>query len=167
MAEKHLCGGLVSEENPVSLEDGGAMPNIIESLAEGGAKGLFSGIGQMAKDIRTAITGKDPAKEAEAMQKLLELEFMAQQAQTKINEAEAQNPNLFVSGWRPAVGWTCAFALVWHYVMYPFAFWMLDLFNKTTEIPSLETGELMTLLFGMLGFGGLRTYEKVQGVARK
>ncbi len=145
------------------------MGNIVTDLAEGASKGLFSGIGQMAKDIRTALTGKDPAKEAEAMQKLLELEFTAQKAQTDINLAEAQNPNLFVSGWRPAVGWICVTALGVYYVIFPLAKWIAHMINPSFDLPSVkfETGELMALLSGLLGLGGLRTYEKVQGVARK
>ena len=141
------------------------MGNLISELAEGGAKGLFTGIGQMAKDIRTAITGKDPAKEAEAMQKLLEIEFAAQKAQTDINIVEAQSPNLFVSGWRPATGWICVFALGWYYILAPFASWVMSIFDVESTIPIFEAGELMTLLFGLLGIGGMRTYEKIRGVS--
>jgi hypothetical protein len=141
------------------------MGNLISELAEGGAKGLFTGIGQMAKDIRTAITGKDPAKEAEAMQKLLEIEFAAQKAQTDINIVEAQSPNLFVSGWRPATGWICVFALAWYYILAPFASWVMSIFDVESTIPIFEAGELMTLLFGLLGIGGMRTYEKIRGVS--
>lgn len=144
------------------------MGNIITDLAEGASKGLFSGMGQMAKDIRTALTGKDPAKEADAMQKLLELEFTAQKAQTDINLAEAQNPNMFVSGWRPAVGWICVTALSVNYVIYPLASWIAQMFNANLPAhPKFNSEELMALLSGLLGLGGLRTYEKKQGVARK
>ena len=73
--------------------------------------GIFSGLGQLLKDVRTTITGKAPidaSKLAELEAKALELEGLAQKAQTDINLVEAQNPKLFVSGWRPAVGWLCA-----------------------------------------------------------
>jgi hypothetical protein len=142
--------------------------DVISSLTAGGVNGLLTGIGTFAKDIRVAITGKDPVKEAEAMQKLLEIEFAAQKAQSDINLVEAQNPNLFVSGWRPAVGWVCTAALAWYYVVAPFLTWFLKLFNvQSVTIPQFDTGSLITLLFGLLGIGGLRSYEKIKGVAGK
>ncbi len=117
---------------------------------------VLSGIGSLAKDIRQAITGKDP----QAEQKLLELEQAAEKAQTDINLAEAQNPNLFVSGWRPAVGWTCVAALIWDFILSPL------LISLGLKIPGLDTGELIALLGSLLGIGGLRTYEKTQGLAK-
>ena len=123
---------------------------------------VLSGIGTLAKDIRQAITGKDP----EAAMKLLELEQAAQKAQSDINLAEAQNPNLFVSGWRPAVGWVCVFALSWYYILAPFSSWLLSIFSVKSTIPAFETGELIALLMSILGVGGMRTYEKVQGVSK-
>ena len=123
---------------------------------------ILSGLGAAAKDIRTAITGKDPAAEA----KLLELEQAAEKAQADINLAEAQNPNLFVSGWRPAVGWICVFALGWYYIIAPFSTWLLSIFHVQATIPAFDTGDLIALLGSILGVGGLRTYEKVQGVAK-
>ena len=68
-------------------------------------------IGNLIKDIREAITGKgieDPNKKAELEYKLAQLEFALKQGQLEINKAEAQNPNWFVAGWRPAIGWTGA-----------------------------------------------------------
>jgi hypothetical protein len=142
------------------------MGSLISDLAEGGAKGLFSGIGSLAKDIRTAITGKDPAREAEIMQKLMELEAAADQGQMAIDIEEAKSPSLFVSGWRPAVGWICVFALAWYYVLAPFSTWLMSIFKIESTIPMFETGELTTLLFGLLGIGGMRTFEKIRGVSK-
>ena len=87
------------------------------------------------------------------------LQWDKQQSET--NTAEAQNPNLFVSGWRPAIGWIGAAGLAYQYVVRPFAYgagWH--------DLPALDS-TLMELVFAMLGMGGLRTYEKIQGVARK
>ena len=139
---------------------------LIGDLAAGGAKGLFSGIGSLAKDIRIAITGKDPVKMAEAIAKAQEIEAAAAIAQTDINKEEAKHPNWFISGWRPFIGWTCGVALAYHYVASPFLVWFLSIFNVTTTVPVLDMGALITLLFGMLGLGAYRTYEKKQGVAR-
>jgi len=111
------------------------------------------------------------AKErAEAEQKLMEMaqsERMAAAAQETqlaiaqiaVNEHEAQNPNLFVSGWRPAIGWTCCIGLVYSFLVQP----VLIAFHYPA--PVLDSGVLMTLLGGMLGLGTLRSIEKVKGRA--
>jgi len=119
---------------------------------------VMSGIGSLAKDIRTAITGKDPALEA----KVLELTTQIDTAQAAIDAAEAANPSLFVSGWRPAAGWVCVLALAWYFILMPLITWILTIFHIEATIPIFEAGELMTLLFGMLGLGGMKSYEKVK-----
>lgn len=92
------------------------------------------------------------------------------EGQLRINEQEARHGSIFVAGWRPAVGWICAFALGWNFILQPlllYVAWMIPEGAKLAEAPQLNTGELMTVLLGMLGLGGLRTYEKRIGVARK
>lgn len=89
------------------------------------------------------------------------------QGQLEINKTEAQHPSIFVAGWRPAIGWICGIALGWNYILQPIISWVavvngFDLANA----PELDTAELTTILLGMLGLGGLRTYEKRLGVAR-
>ena len=128
---------------------------LLGDLASGGVAGLLSGIGSLAKDLRTAITGVDPVKQAEIEAKLVELEAAAQQGQMAINLEEAKSDNLFVSGWRPAVGWTCAAALCIQYLVLP----LLYAFNLAEPI-ALDFSELITLLGGLLGFGYLRSYDK-------
>ena len=81
--------------------------------------------------------------------------------QTDVNAIEAANPSLFVSGWRPAIGWIGAAGLAYQYVVRPLAVGF-----GATGLPPLD-GSLMELVVAMLGFGGLRTFEKMQGVARK
>ncbi len=92
------------------------------------------------------------------------------EGQLRINEKEASHGSIFVAGWRPAVGWICGIALGWNFVVQPlllYVAWMIPEGAKLAEAPQLDTGELMTVLLGMLGLGGLRTYEKRIGVARK
>lgn len=86
-------------------------------------------------------------------------------AQAAINQAEAQNGNVFVSGWRPAVGWVCAAGLFSQFLIRPFAEFLAHLFNHTVDYPSLDIGTLLTLLLGMLGLGAMRTVEKTQNAA--
>jgi hypothetical protein len=92
------------------------------------------------------------------------------QGQLEINKVEAQHGSIFVAGWRPAVGWICGIALGWNFIVHPMLLWIAfvvpDIPIDLSTAPQLDTGELMTVLLGMLGLGGLRTYEKRVGVAR-
>lgn len=94
-------------------------------------------------------------------------------AQLEVNKAEAQSGILFVSGWRPFVGWTCGSALAWTYVLSPViqsgAFYVGQFTGRAVDLsqmPVFDLSTLMPVLLGMLGLGGLRTYEKVKGVER-
>ena len=104
-----------------------------------------SNIGGLALDIREAIKGKemDP-------QRLIEL-------QAEINKVEAQNRSMFVAGWRPFIGWICGLAFGFHYIVMPLLLAYTDI--KPVEF---DTNSLFTVLMGMLGLGGLRTYEKLK-----
>lgn len=88
-------------------------------------------------------------------------------AQISVNREEAKHRSIWVSGWRPFIGWVCGVALAYHFVLMP-----LILFGVTVsgvEIPALpefDMGSLMTVLMGMLGLGGLRTFEKTKGLTK-
>ena len=115
-------------------------------LSKGGGNKTVAG--NLAWDIREAIKGKELDPE-----KLIEL-------QTKINAVEAQHRTLFVAGWRPFIGWICGVALAYNFVIRDLFIWV----TQTTEAPpALQMDHLMTVLLGMLGLGGLRTYEKIKG----
>ena len=118
----------------------------------------------------------DPAAAAEAKIRLAELvqrgelafldaEVKAALGQMEINKEEAKSGSLFVAGWRPAVGWICAVALSYQFVVRPLLAWC-SLIATIPVPPELDIATLMTLLFGMLGMGGMRMYEKGKGVAR-
>lgn len=143
------------------------MGNVISDLALGATSGVFSGLGSLAKDIRVAITGIDPEKQAAIEEKLLDLEAAGDAAQMKVNEIEAANPSLFVSGWRPFVGWVCGTSMAYNYVVTPFMQTWLDIAHTNVKIPVLDMSVMLPVLMGMLGLGGLRTYEHLKGVARK
>ena len=108
----------------------------------------------------------DPAAQDAARLELLKLqqsgELAAMTAQTEINKAEASNPSGFVSGWRPAIGWVCALAMGYQYLARP----LMVAFMPALVFPGLDDN-LWQLMMGMLGLGGLRTFEKTQGVAAK
>ena len=83
--------------------------------------------------------------------------------QIQTNIEEAKNPNWFISGWRPAVGWTCAGGLFYQVIARPILGWVMQNLFGWTLPPQLEMDTLMTVLFGMLGLGAYRTVEKVKG----
>lgn len=86
-------------------------------------------------------------------------------AQVEVNKIEAASKSLFVAGWRPAIGWICGLAFAWHFVLAPIAeFALTYTVEKPPELPTFDMSALMTVLMGMLGLGGLRTYEKKKGV---
>ena len=122
------------------------MFKILMQLFKGG-NNQKSVAGNLAWEIREAIKGKelDPNE-------LIQI-------QTKINELEAQHRSVFVAGWRPFIGWICGIALAYNFVIRDLFIW----FAQPDEIPpALAMDHLMTVLLGMLGLGGLRTYEKIK-----
>lgn len=87
--------------------------------------------------------------------------------QFEINKVEAANASVFVSGWRPSVGWVCSAALAFQLIIAPMATWGALLMGKSLVFPALDTGTLISMLCAMLGVGGMRTVEKLNGVATK
>ncbi len=94
-----------------------------------------------------------------------DLEFAKQQ--TEINKEEAKSNSLFVSGWRPGAAWVCVAAMGVNYLVVPLVTWVSPMWGIAPPSGRLDMGELMYLLTGMLGLGGLRTYEKLKGVSSK
>lgn len=87
-------------------------------------------------------------------------------AQIEVNKVEAAHKSLFVSGWRPAVGWTCVFGMFGNFITIPFANFALQLMEKDIVIPLVPLETMMPVLLGMLGLGAMRTVEKGKGVSR-
>ena len=88
-------------------------------------------------------------------------------AQLEINKTEAQHNSLFVSGWRPAVGWTCCLGMAANFLIIPMTNFALALASSNISIPLIDLETMLPVLLGMLGLGGMRSYEKSKGVARK
>lgn len=120
--------------------------------------GLFNngggGVGSLATDIREAIKGKeiDPNQALELIK-----------VQGEINKLEAQHRSIFVAGWRPFIGWVCGVALAYNFIIRDI---LIFINPEWSALPPLQMGELMTVLLGMLGLGGLRTYEKLKDKSR-
>lgn len=95
------------------------------------------------------------------------------QGQMEVNKVEAASSSLFVAGWRPAIGWIGAVALGYQFLLYPLLVWAWALLQARGLVPGnlqpppmLDTDALWVVLSGMLGIAGLRSVEKVKGVAR-
>lgn len=131
-------------------------------------KGIGEGVGTLAKDLRTAITGEiSPDKRAELEELAARAESMAMQGQTAINKIEAGHKSIFVAGWRPFIGWVCGVALAWNYVVHPMLLWVLTFTQIQTQPPKLSMTELFPVVLGMLGLGAYRSYEKKHNVEHR
>ena len=88
-------------------------------------------------------------------------------SQIEVNKAEAQSRHWVVASWRPFIGWTCGIALMWHFVLSQFILFFATMFGfDLPALPEFDMGSLMTVLMGMLGLGGLRTFEKYKGMTK-
>ena len=137
--------------------------------------GIVQAVGQIADDL---ITTDKERLDAELELRRLGIEERKIEAdlvrgQLDVNRAEAASSSLFVAGWRPAIGWVGAVALGYQFLAYPLLVWAWALLQARGLVPAglqpppmLDTDALWVVLSGMLGIAGLRTAEKVKGVAR-
>lgn len=139
----------------------------------------LTGFGSIA-DLATHLLDRfipDPAqKSAAALEVLkaqqagefrqLDADLQAMQAQMDVNKIEAGSSNLFVSGWRPFIGWTCGGALFSQYILRPWVQWVCVLAGHPVPVLPGIDDQLWQLLGAMLGMGGLRTFEKIKGVTK-
>jgi len=87
--------------------------------------------------------------------------------QIKTNQIEAAHQSMFVAGWRPAVGWVCALAMLLNFILIPFINLGMELAGLDIRLDLIEMDTMMPVLLGMLGLGGMRSYEKARKVARE
>ena len=113
------------------------------------------------------------AVEAAMTLELNKMDFSALMGQLNINLEEAKNQRVFVSGWRPFIGWVCGNALAYTFIIQPFIAFGVQVFAWSRSplgtmfpaLPVLDTASLLTILGGLLGLGTLRTYEKIKGAS--
>lgn len=118
----------------------------------------------------------DPKQKAEMKLKMLELQQQGEfkqleadlqlaQGQIDINKIEAASPDNFRAGWRPFIGWVCGCGFAIQFVVGPMGEWVSALLGHPTKFPEMDLSQILPILFGMLGLGAYRTFEKVKGAA--
>lgn len=113
---------------------------------------------------QTVITRIWPDKSAAETAQLAAAVALVQ-GQMDVNKAEAASPSAFTSGWRPAIGWVCGLALLFQYILRPMLMWFgVIAGHQWPPLPGIDDN-LWQLMLGLLGLGGLRTFEKTKGVA--
>tara|TARA_R110000765_G_scaffold383924_1_gene475384 strand:+ start:175 stop:579 length:405 start_codon:yes stop_codon:yes gene_type:complete len=132
--------------------------------------GLLSAVLPSVMEVAGRFLPEDAEKRAAAERdiqaKLTDSLAQVDLAQLGINKVEAAHRSVFVSGWRPFIGWTCGVALMYTYVLQPIITFVLAQTGYLVALPQMDLSELMPVLMGILGLGGLRSWEKVKGVAR-
>lgn len=153
---------------------GTALP-VLGTALGGPAGGAAGALLAKALGVDTTPEAVAAALNPDALVKLREVEADLQKAQInadsaaatgqlEVNKAEASNTSLFVAGWRPAIGWSCAAAFAWTFVCAPLVSYAAAFGGYHGALPQMDISQLMPVLLGMLGLGGMRTYEKVKGI---
>lgn len=126
---------------------------------------LLPALGTLVDRLIPDRAAAEKAK-AEMEMQLVNAANEAAMAQVEVNKIEASHSSVFVAGWRPSIGWVCAAGLAWAFVVAPVASWALIMLGIRAELPAIQFDHLFELVLAMLGIGGLRTFEKLRGVAR-
>lgn len=125
----------------------------------------LTGIGSVA-DLANTVIGRIWPDKTEQEKAQLAAALALVQGQLEINKAEAASPSVFTSGWRPFIGWVCGAACAWNWLGLKVALFVAAYFGHSLNLAPADVGEMMPVLMGMLGIGGLRTIEKINGVAK-
>ena len=138
---------------------------IIGTLFGGGAGGAIQAVTKVIDEIHTSDEERLNARNT-----IMKIEAELKKRQMDINLADSQSKAGGVSGmiqriWRPLIGFSCALAIFWEYVLKQFLMFFLATFKvETMPLPELDMGTLMPLVMALLGMGALRTYEKQKGI---
>lgn len=134
------------------------MSKVAEFIGKIASSGATNVLDSVANNIDSFVETKDEKREAM---------IALAQAQIDLTKEESKHRSIFVAGWRPFVGWVCAIALAYNFIIRDLMAWViLNTGEAITLPPALAMEHLMTILLGMLGLGGLRTYEKKQKITK-
>lgn len=130
---------------------------------------IVESVGNIADDL---FTSKEEKLKIALQEKKMQQELM--QGQLEINKEEARHGSVFVAGWRPFIGWVGGIALAYQFLLYPLLIWFWTLAQAKNWIPKdiapppvFDAGPLFAIVTGMLGIGGMRSYDKIKGVDTK
>jgi hypothetical protein len=144
----------------------------LKNILTGGISGAIEVVFRGIDALHTSTEEKDRLK-LEFLKlhqagefKQIDADLAASLAQIEVNKAEASNPSLFVSGWRPGAGWVCVIGLLYNFLLQPLLVW-LSLTQGWETPPDIPMGDLTVLLGGLLGLSGFRSSDKRNGVASK
>ena len=126
----------------------------------------ITGLGAVS-DLASTVINKIWPDKSEREKQELAAAVMVVNGQLGINAKEAENPSVFVSGWRPFIGWVCGAACAWNWIGLKIALFAAAYFGHALNMAPADLSEMMPVLLGMLGLGGLRTVEKINNVAAK
>jgi len=124
----------------------------------------ITGLGAVSELANTVI-GKIWPDKSEAEKQQLAAAVTLVQGQLEVNKIEASNPSVFVSGWRPFIGWVCGIACAWNWIGISVVSTICTILKNPVLLQKSDVSEMMPVLLGLLGLGALRTYEKARGVA--
>lgn len=125
--------------------------SILTSFMSGG---IANSVTQIVMDIvKRFVSDKD---------QLAKIEAQIAQSQAAINAVEAGSESMFIAGWRPFIGWVCGISFAYHYILLPIIVLILRIFHVDLLLPDFDQATMYNILTGMLGLGGLRSYEKIQ-----
>lgn len=122
----------------------------------------IGGITSIVDDIIKLIPNKNAEEQAQLQLQLTQMLTQREidSSQSITNTAEAANESLFVAGWRPGIGWICATAFAWQFVVLPILLFINSEFHYTITSPVFDTSSMVTILMGMLGLGSMRSFDK-------
>lgn len=133
-----------------------------------GILGKLVGVTDVAKGVADVIDKfvETPEEKKAAETLLLKIQQEPDRWQAEINKIEAAHRSIFVAGWRPFIGWVCGFALAWKFLGEPIFTWVVTLYHLPVTPPVINTGELISIIFALLGLGGIRSWEKARGLTK-
>jgi hypothetical protein len=130
-----------------------------------GGKAVAEPVTAVGNILDQLFTSKDEKLSHEELR--MKLMMQPDIAQVELNKLEAQHRSIFVAGWRPFIGWICGYALLYNFIVRDIISWIITVYGSNVEAPpELAMTHLITVLMGMLGLGGMRTYEKLKGVTK-
>jgi hypothetical protein len=130
---------------------------------------LIGPVLELGKSLLDRFGPEDKAKkrlmEAEFLRMAAEGELKQVIAQLEINAKEAAHPSVWVAGWRPFFGWVGGVGFLYVVLLKPLLSWLASIQGWPTP-PDVDSDVLMIVVTGLLGIGGLRTFEKTKGATK-